>query len=60
MGDFTLDTSVLSGAQFSTGAHDLSGDFRDIQFHFFQSVANQDMEVHYLELHVDVIGVSME
>ena len=60
MATFTLGTSALSGARFSTSAKDMSGDFRDIQFHFTQTVANQDMEVHYLEFHIDIAGVSNE
>ena len=59
-GTFILNTSMLSGAQFTTSAMDMEGDFRDIQFRVMQDAANEDMELHYLEFHCDVIGVSGE
>ena len=60
MGQFILDQSRLSGAVFSTKATPMEGDFRDIQFHWTQSVSSQDWEGHYWEFHFDVSGVSEE
>ena len=57
MATFTLNTSVLGGAQFSTRHFEMSGDFREIQFRFFNSVGSQDMEPHYLEVHFTSVGV---
>ena len=57
---FTLDTSVLAGAQYTTKWVSMDGDFRDVQFRWTQTVAGQDMEVHYCEFHFDVSGVSEE
>lgn len=60
MADFTLDTSTLSGGQFQTMPFDMDGEFRDIQFRFSQAGSAQDMELHYLELHYTLGGVSKE
>ena len=60
MGQFILDQSKLSGAVFSTKSTPMEGDFRDIQFHWTQSVSSQDAEIHYFEFHFDVSGVSEE
>ena len=57
MGSFVLDTSTLGGIQHMTAPFDMTGEFRDIQFHWSQSVSNQDMELHYLELHFTLSGV---
>lgn len=38
----------------------MEGDFRDIQFHFSQSVSSQDAQANYWEFHFDVSGVSEE
>ena len=38
----------------------MDGEFREIQFQWTQNVSSQDMEIHYLEFHVDVSGVSEE
>ena len=35
----------------------MNGEFRDLQLRWFQSVASQDMEPHYLELFMDILGV---
>ena len=63
MPTFLLDDAtagVLSGAQFKTQAQDLAGEFREIQLRFYQSVASQDMEVHFLEFHFEWGPISME
>ena len=51
MADFTLNVSVLAGNAFTTRHFEMSGEFREIQFRFFQSTGNQDMEPHFLEFH---------
>ena len=60
MADFRLDVSTLGGGQFKTTAHDMNGDFREIQFHWTQSVTAQDLEIHSFEFHYDVLTVSLE
>jgi hypothetical protein len=35
----------------------MEGEFRDIQFRWFNSTAAQDMEPHYLEVHFEITGV---
>lgn len=60
MGTFTLDTSMLAGEQFQVAPLGMDGEFRDIQFHFYQSGADEDMEIHYLEMHYTITGVSQE
>lgn len=60
MSDFTLNSAtlgVLSGGQYTTVPFQMSGEFRDIQLHWSQSGASQDMEAHYLEFHFTVQGV---
>ncbi len=60
MGTFTLDDLTLGrlgGGQFATIPFRQIGEFRDLQIRFYQSVASQDMEPHYLELHFSVLGV---
>ena len=60
MGTFTLDHAtlgVLGGGQYRTIPFRMNGDFRDIQFRWYQSVANEDMEPHYLEFFMEVHGV---
>ena len=60
MGTFTLDDptlGVLGGGQFTTRAFRMNGEFRDLQLRWYQSTASQDMEPHYLELFIDVLGV---
>lgn len=60
MGTFTLDDPVLGilgGGQFRTVPFRMIGEFRDLQIRWYQSVASQDMEPHYLELFIKVLGV---
>lgn len=57
MATFTLDVSKLGGGQFNTVPFRMMGDFRDIQFRWYQSVANQDMEAHFLEFHMELVGI---
>ena len=35
----------------------MNGEFRDLQIRWYQSVASQDMEPHYLEIFFSVVGV---
>ena len=60
MGDFTLDTSTLAGGQYQTIPFDMDGEFRDVQYRFTQAGAGQDMEIHALEIHFTMGGVSKE
>ena len=64
MADFVLgpaaNASTLGGGQFKTAAHDMNGDFREIQFHWTQTVTSQDLEIHAFEFHYDVLPVSLE
>ena len=64
MADFVLgpaaNASTLGGGQFKTAAHDMNGDFREIQFHWTQTVTSQDLEIHSFEFHYDVLTVSLE
>ena len=60
MATFTLNVSTLGGGQFKTAAHDMNGDFREIQFHWTQTVTSQDLEIHGFEFHYDVLTVSLE
>ncbi len=61
MANFKLDTSTLGSGSYKTVPVTIdSGNFRTIQLHFDQSVLSQDMEVHYLELHFTLTGVSKE
>ena len=63
MATFLLDDAtagILGGAQFKTVAFDMNGEFREIQFHWTQSSANQDAEPHFFEFHYTLSGVSME
>lgn len=60
MPTFVLDDAVagvLSGGQYRTFPFRMNGDFRDLQLRWFQSVASQDMEAHYLELFMEIHGV---
>ena len=56
MATFTLNVSKLGGGQFYTIPFRQIGEFRDLQLRCYQSVASQDMEAHYLELHFSVLG----
>lgn len=60
MADFTLDTSTLAGGQFQTIPFDMDGEFREVQLHWSQSGSSQDMELHALEVHFTIGGVSKE
>lgn len=60
MAQFTLDVSTLGGGQFQTIPFDMDGEWRDLQFRFTQSGADEDMELHWLEIHYTVTGVSKE
>jgi hypothetical protein len=57
MATFRLDVSKLAGGQFNTIPFRMTGEFRDIQLRWYQSVASQDMEPHYLELFMTISGV---
>ena len=60
MGTFTLNHAtlgVLGGGQFRTVSFRMNGEFRDLQLRWYQSAASQDMEPHYLELFMEVLGV---
>lgn len=59
-GTFILDSSTLGGARYSTVPVDMAGEFRDLQLRWFNSVGGQDMEPHYLEFAMEVIGVGEE
>ena len=60
MATFTLDSSTLGSEQFQVVPFDLDGEFRDIQFTLGQSGSDQDAEIHYLEVHYTISGVSKE
>jgi len=60
MGTFTLNDPVLGrlgGGQYATIAFRMMGEFRDLQLRWYDSVSDQDMEFHYLELHMSILGV---
>ena len=57
---FTLDTSRLGGGRYSTVPVDMAGEFRDLQFRWFNSSGGQDMEPHYLEFSMEVMGIGEE
>ena len=48
---------MLGGGQYRTVPFRMNGEFRDLQLRWFQSVASQDMESHYLELFMASVGV---
>ncbi len=57
---FTLDHATLGklgGGQYRTVPFRMNGEFRDLQIRWYQSSANQDMEPHYLELFMEILGV---
>ena len=56
MGTFTLDVSKLGGGLYNTIPFRMIGEFRDLQLRWSQSVASQDLEAHYLELHFGTGG----
>jgi len=52
MATFILDdpsAGKLGGGQYATIPFRMNGEFRDIQFRWYQSVASQHMEPHFLE-----------
>ena len=60
MATFELDhltDGTLGGGQYRTVPFRMNGEFRDLQLRWYQSVANQDMETHYLELFMSSTGV---
>ncbi len=60
MGTFTLNHATLGrlgGGQYATVAFRMEGEFRDLQLRWYDSVADQDMEFHYLEMFMSVLGV---
>jgi len=57
---FTLDTSVLGPGSFRTVPTDLAGPFRDLQIRFYENTAGGDLEIHFIELHFTLGGVSRE
>jgi hypothetical protein len=54
---FTLDTSRLIDTFRLMPTDDLAGTFRDLQLHFSNAGLAQDLEVHFLELHLTLAGV---
>lgn len=60
MASFKLNTSTLGAGAYRTVPTDMEGPFRDLQIRFYQNGASQDMEVHFLELHFTLGGVSKE
>ena len=60
MADFTLDSSTLGGAQFTTVFVRSDGEFQDLQVRCTQSATGQDMEVHWIEMHLTLGGVTEE
>jgi len=57
---FTMNTSTLGAGSFRTVPTSMEGAFRDLQIRFFQNGAGEDLEVHFLELHFTLGGVSKE
>ena len=59
MGTFTLDHATLGrlgGGQYTTIPFRMNGEFRDLQLRWFQNIASQDMEGHYVELFMSILG----
>ena len=60
MGTFTLDDPVLgtlAGGTYRTVPFRMTGEFRDLQIRWYNSIASQDMEAHYLEIFFTPLGV---
>jgi hypothetical protein len=38
----------------------MDGAFRDMQLRFYQNGANEDLEIHFVEIHFTLGGVSKE
>jgi len=63
MATFVLNDATagrLGGGQFKTIAKDMEGSFREVQLRMTQSTVGGDAEVHFLEFHFTVSGVSKE
>ena len=63
MADFTLDSAtlgILGGAQFSTEFYRTEGDFQEVQLRCYQGGTGEDMEIHWVELHLTLGGVTEE
>lgn len=61
MPSFTLNTSTLGTGAFRTVPVDMdTGAFRDIQLEISNAGLGQDCEVHFIELHFTLTGVSKE
>lgn len=63
MPDFVLDDStlgVLGGSQFSTEFYRTEGEFQDLQIRCAQAGTGEDMEIHWIEMHVTIGGVTEE
>jgi len=61
--DFVLDDStlgVLGGSQFSTEFYRTEGEFQDLQIRCAQAGTGEDMEIHWIEMHVTIGGVTEE
>ena len=57
---FTFNQSALGSGSFRTVPTDMEGPFRDLQIRFYQNGASQDLEIHFLEIHYTIGGVSKE
>lgn len=57
---FTLNTSTLGAGAFRTVPTSMDGAFRDMQLRFYQNGANEDLEIHFVEIHFTLGGVSKE
>jgi hypothetical protein len=57
---FLLNTSTLGAGAFRTFPTSMDGPFRDLQIRFYQNGAGEDLEIHFLELHFTLGGVSKE
>lgn len=63
MTDFELNhatNGVLGGSQFATESFGMEGEFREIQLRLAQSGTGEDLEIHWIELHLTVGGVTEE
>jgi len=61
--NFTLDSStlgLLAGAQFTTEFYRTEGDFQDLQIRCAQAGTGESMEIHWIELHLTLGGVTEE
>ena len=61
--NFELDhttNGVLGGSQFTTEFVRLEGDCQDFQIRCYQSAVAEDMEIHWIEMHFTLGGVTEE